>query len=307
VTPASGRRADPRRPSPQRQLESETDGVPRFSIIVPTYRRAHLLDEALASVLRQQFADWECIVVNDGGTDVLDLPPDTRVQEVRRAENCGPASARNLGIAHARGDYLTFLDDDDIWGPDRLGLAVQALARAPVGICWSATLGEGSTVTGRLLEGDVSDVILDGLTPHLGATAVRRDAMLPFDEDFMGSEDTEWWLRMARASRVATEPVVGHFYRYHDEVRSVAGVRDRIAGSLLLIDRNGGYFASHRRASSFRWKRIGLMAARCGCAGLASRAYARSLAARPSFRTFTHLVRLPLWLWGARRRQLGPH
>ncbi len=272
---------------------------------MPTYRRARLLNDALVSIRGQQIEDWECIVVNDGGDEVLELPADTRIRLVQGAENRGPASARNLGVAHARGDYLTFLDDDDVWAPGRLGLAELALARGPIGICWSATLGAQSGSAGHFLEGDVRDVILDGLAPHIGATAVRRDAMLPFDEDFTGSEDMEWWFRIAHVHPVTTEPVVGHFYRYHDEVRTTVGIPARIAASLLLIERNQGYFATHRRAASFRWKRIGLMAARSENAGLAARAYLRSLAARPDLRTLTHLARLPLWLWRAHRRPLS--
>lgn len=94
-----------------------------FTVVVPTCNRAALLREALDSVLTQTFTDFEVIVVDDGSTD--ETPSvvagyGDRVRSYRQA-NRGPGAARNLGAAHAKGDYLAFLDSDDLWFPWTLG------------------------------------------------------------------------------------------------------------------------------------------------------------------------------------------
>ena len=93
--------------------------MPLFSIIIPSYNRAGLLQETLASVFAQQTSDYEVIVVDDGSTDEtlqqLALQQD-RVQ-VLQQEHRGPGAARNLGMRHAKGEYLAFLDSDDLWFP----------------------------------------------------------------------------------------------------------------------------------------------------------------------------------------------
>jgi Glycosyl transferase family 2 len=90
-----------------------------FSVIIPTYNRAHLLPEALESVWRQAFSDYEVIVVDDGSTDgTADYLRSLhkRVTVISQL-NLGPGAARNLGAAHAKGHYLAFLDSDDLWFP----------------------------------------------------------------------------------------------------------------------------------------------------------------------------------------------
>jgi len=262
------------------------------SVVVPTHNRPDLLAEAVASVLVQQAATVECIVVDDGSTPAVDLPPDRRLTVVRRDEPGGPAAARNLGIAAAAGDVVAFLDDDDVWLPGRLGLALAGLERAPVALCADAPLTDPSApLTGRLLEGRVHDVILDATTPTLCVTAVRRSEVLAFDEAYLGAEDVEWWLRMTERLTVASVAEVGTLLRRHDGGRGLAGTRSRMDGSLRLLDQHRSYFAAHPTARAFRWRRIGLMAATMGNSSLARRAHLRSLAARPTLRSAVHLAR----------------
>lgn len=90
-----------------------------FSVVIPTYQRQEQLKMTLDSVLRQTFTDYEIIVVDDGSTDgtwdfLTSLGP--RVKTLRQ-ENAGAGAARNLGAKHATGEYLAFLDSDDLWFP----------------------------------------------------------------------------------------------------------------------------------------------------------------------------------------------
>ncbi|QDE88366.1 glycosyl transferase [Myxococcus xanthus] len=93
--------------------------MPFFSVIIPTYNRARLLEAALASVFAQEERDFEVLVVDDGSTDDT-LETLARYGEQVRVlsqRNAGPGAARNLGIQEARGAYVAFLDSDDVWFP----------------------------------------------------------------------------------------------------------------------------------------------------------------------------------------------
>ncbi|MFH1137596.1 MAG: glycosyltransferase [Pseudomonadota bacterium] len=88
-----------------------------------TYNRPAHLGGAIASVLRQTRADWELLVINDGGVDVGDIPArlgDGRVKYIPQDRNRGKAACCNVGLAAAKGDYIAYLDDDDAWRPDHL-------------------------------------------------------------------------------------------------------------------------------------------------------------------------------------------
>lgn len=104
----------------------------KISVIVPCYNQAHYLDEALQSVLEQTYSNWECIVVNDGSTDhtgeiaLAWCKKDDRFIYINK-ENGGLSSARNSGIERARGDYLQFLDSDDVLDTRKLELSLNEL------------------------------------------------------------------------------------------------------------------------------------------------------------------------------------
>ncbi|BAZ10116.1 family 2 glycosyl transferase [Calothrix sp. NIES-4071] len=88
-----------------------------FSVIIPTYNRAELIEKTINSVLAQEFQDYEIIVVDDGSTDdtIKILKPYQRRIKILQQANKGPGAARNLGIKHAKGKYIAFLDSDDEW------------------------------------------------------------------------------------------------------------------------------------------------------------------------------------------------
>jgi len=98
---------------------------PYFSIIIPTYNRAHLISKAIDSVIAQTFVNWELIIVDDGSTDytkelILSYQEkDARIQYVFQ-ENAERSAARNKGIERAKGQYICFLDSDDYFLKERL-------------------------------------------------------------------------------------------------------------------------------------------------------------------------------------------
>lgn len=91
---------------------------PRFSVIMPTFNRSAIIRESLNSVFHQTFEDFEFIVVDDGSTDnTCDVISEYSQIKLILQENSGPGAARNLAVQHASGEYLAFLDSDDIWFP----------------------------------------------------------------------------------------------------------------------------------------------------------------------------------------------
>jgi glycosyltransferase involved in cell wall biosynthesis len=110
-------------------------GSPLVSVITPTYNRAALLPRAISSVLSQDFTDLELIVIDDGSTDgtqqVLAGIKDSRVSCIRFDQNRGIGAARHQAVSRARGDFIAFVDSDDVWLPGKLRFQVEVLQRHP--------------------------------------------------------------------------------------------------------------------------------------------------------------------------------
>ena len=108
------------------------------SVVIPTYNRAHLLERSVSSVLRQTYGDIELIIVDDGSTDQTRARvsefQDSRIKYLYK-ENGGVSSARNMGIKHASGRYVGFLDSDDAYCSRRLSLPLAVLDREPDVVC----------------------------------------------------------------------------------------------------------------------------------------------------------------------------
>ena len=181
---------------------------PMVSIVVPAYNHGQWIAETLTSVLRQTFTDWEAIVVDDGSTDETAQVAAGFAPRIRylRQENQGVSAARNRGLALGSGRYVAFLDDDDVWPPDKLELQVRALEAAPqVGMCYGAVC----TMRGEWV-GDCSkptyrgDILLPLLRRRIrlgpSAVLIRRDVLDDvggFDTRFSVSADYDLWLRIA--------------------------------------------------------------------------------------------------------------
>jgi len=99
------------------------------SIIMPTYNRAYIIEKAIQSVQRQTYKDWELIIVDDASTDytkqLLEKYVDSKIHYYIKEENQGANEARNFGAAHAKGQFLAFLDSDNYWPDDRLEVQMQ--------------------------------------------------------------------------------------------------------------------------------------------------------------------------------------
>ena len=107
--------------------KSKIENAPLVSVIIPTYNRAEIIEEAVDSVLAQDYKDFELIVVDDGSTDNTSEVLATYGDDIRvlYQENKGVSAARNRGISEAAGKLIAFLDSDDLWMPQKLTTQVE--------------------------------------------------------------------------------------------------------------------------------------------------------------------------------------
>ena len=119
------------------------NATPKVTIVMATYNRARFIFETLLSVQNQTFKDWECLIIDDGGSDnttqVINpiLSQDIRFQFLKRPDSykIGLPGCRNYGLDLAKGDYIIFFDDDDIAHPQNLELCVLELSRNEISFC----------------------------------------------------------------------------------------------------------------------------------------------------------------------------
>ncbi len=256
--------------------------MPQFSVIIPTYNREQLLTEAIRSVLDQTIEDFEIVVVNDGG-NVPIVPDDPRIRVLTRA-NGGPASARNDGIRAAQGQYVTFLDDDDLYTPARLALGLKGMKGANVTAC-SKSYG---TPASQDLER-----FLNGSGFHTGQFTIDRTVCPLFDESDAlrpGSEDLEWMIRLLPLG-VDTIDEVGYIMRSHPGPQLTDDVQSVGDGRVALFRVQRDYFKAHPEMVAYQWKWAAASALREGKRGLARRYFWRAFRAVPSARNFVWLLR----------------
>lgn len=185
--------------------------MPRVTVVIPTYNRAQFIAEAIQSVLEQTFRDFELIVVDDGSTDdtaaVVSRFTDPRLRYIYQT-NQERSAARNHGLRLARGEYVAFLDSDDVWLPAKLEHQVALLdARPAMGLVYTgAYIFEGQCTFMEQrprCRGEVLKALLmeDNVVCGSASTAlVRRacfDSVGSFDENLRACEDWDMWLRLA--------------------------------------------------------------------------------------------------------------
>ncbi|MBV9497606.1 MAG: glycosyltransferase family 2 protein [Acidobacteria bacterium] len=206
--------------------------MPRVTVLMPAYNRERFVDEAIRSVVDQDFADFELLIVDDGSTDETPAilrewaARDARIRVVTLPSNEGIPSALNAGLAVASAPYIARLDSDDLMMPRRLAEQFAVLDAQPDVILVSCAY-ELMDVDGRTFatwRGDEPhDVVVFLLNFYNivgggGQVMFRRDEVRNlggYDVAFPSSEDYELWSRMLRHGRIVTLPLVGVRQRDH--------------------------------------------------------------------------------------------
>lgn len=221
------------------------------SVIIPTYNRAQLAGRAVRSALAQTYRPLEIIVVDDGSTDdtaaVLRAFGD-RIQVIRQA-NQGRSLARNHGLAAATGEYVAFLDSDDVWSPDALAAEVEVLHANPrAGICyswWQLVTQDGQLlrVQESRIEGDVFAAIYWRNFVSTCNILLRRACFveadgqrLNFDARMCSFEDWALWLRLAARHRFCCAPKVLASITSHEGNTFSSEHLDRLAADLRQFE-----------------------------------------------------------------------
>jgi glycosyltransferase involved in cell wall biosynthesis len=186
--------------------------VPDVSVIVPTRDRRARLGLTLQSVLWQRSVDLEIVVVDDGSSDrtseMIARMRDQRIRLVRNPVPLGEGGARNRGVEHAAAPWIAFLDDDDLWAPDKLRRQLDAVRRAGAGWVYAGDVVIDDDL--EILHGArpppprqvMRDLMRHNAVPA-GASNVLVDASLlarvgPFDPELHRTTDWDMWLRLAR-------------------------------------------------------------------------------------------------------------
>jgi GT2 family glycosyltransferase len=243
--------------------------MPLFSVVTPVFNRAVLLREMLASVAAQRFEDFEVFLVDDGSTDDpahVALGSGVKV-EVLRQENRGPGAARNLGLRHAKGEYVAFLDSDDVWFPWTLRTYADVLhatdkpsflAGKPFRFRDNRELSESQERPAAYLK--FNDYLASGDEWRwwgVSSFVARRESLIAcggFAEEPINGEDADLALKLgtARGFVQITDPVT---FGYREHATNVTLNTDKTVAGLwhnIRTEASGGYPGGVERATERR-------------------------------------------------------
>lgn len=202
---------------------------PLVSVVIPTHNSAAFVGDAVASVLAQTYNPIECVVVDDGSTDgtsTILQGYGSRIKYVRQPRRCG-AAARNAGAQLARGDYLAFLDADDMWQPTKVERQMElALARPELGLvyCSVEIVDEQRRHLRFSPAPDPAVVVRNTLLDQAEWVGLNQTGLVPrwafdavggYDERFTRCEDGDLTWRLAVRFPLAAVPEALAGYRLH--------------------------------------------------------------------------------------------
>ena len=226
---------------------------PLVSVIIPVYNAALFLNETIQSVLAQSFTDFECILIDDASEDgsakIIHhwASQDERIKPLFCKENLGVSSARNTGIAVAKGKYIALLDADDLWLPEKLAQQVEILNTQPdIGIV--TTFSNLVDTQGKVICRECGEKVGNGhiplqqflfdrvsLTPSavmFRAECVEKAGL--FNTDYVIAEDFAFWIHLLRYYAMHTIPKVLLYYRIHHHNSTTNKLRNREQKILVL-------------------------------------------------------------------------
>ena len=229
--------------------------VPLVSVIIPTYNRAALVREAVASVTAQTFQDFEIVLVDDGSTDetLEALAHWEDITVLRQTRRRGVAAARNLGAAAARGEWLAFLDSDDLWLPEKLARQMAYLEDQPgLRLCqtdetWVRRgVRVNKPVSHRKVAGRIFLPSLERCMVSPSAVVLQRrlflQTMAVLTKTLPAAEDYDLWLRLTWRFEVGLvdEPLIIKRGGHADQLSGQWGIdRFRIRALIKLLGRAG--------------------------------------------------------------------
>ena len=201
--------------------------INNISVIIPVFNGENTIKESIESVLNQTFTNFELIIINADSTDatfsIVSQIQDDRIK-VFSYPKANVAVNRNRGIKHATGDYITFLDADDLWTSDKLADQYKALQENPqaaVAYSWTNCIDEHGKYLRKAAHenwnGDVySKLLIDDFIGSGSNVMIRRDALIAvdgFDEVLTNAQDTDMWFKLSAIADFVCVPKVQILYR----------------------------------------------------------------------------------------------
>jgi glycosyltransferase involved in cell wall biosynthesis len=229
------------------------NNMPKISIIIPTYNRAGFIGETIKSVLFQDFADFEIIISDDGSTDDTEKKvaafADERIRYFTKEHEGKPSRTRNYGIKQAKGQYISFLDSDDLLEKNALSvLAAEMDKDEAAGLVYGdfVSFGPGSekhkfTGYSRMKKSGYvfADLLMGNFIYNIGILIRKKilDNIGLFDEDpQLITEDYQLFLRIARKCKIIHVPQVIARYRFHQNNISVKRRFDLLASNIKAVE-----------------------------------------------------------------------
>lgn len=223
--------------------------MPYFSVIIPSYNRAHIIKRAIQGVLEQTFQDFEIVIVDDGSVDntekiIQEYSNDKRIKYVFQ-NNSGVCAARNFGAKLAKGEFLVFLDSDDevekSWLQDFFVLANQKY--------------DWLSCSMKVVKPDSSEYFVSALSPYKnkkvegnsipGSWAIKRDVFVKvgmFDENIKFGENVELRFRLNQEKINIGITDKYNFIYYESESGGSKNLKNRIDSNLYMIEKHNRFF-----------------------------------------------------------------
>lgn len=231
------------------------EAKPLVTVVIPTYKRPHLVVQAIGSVLSQTVIDVEILVVDDCSQDetrvVIEAIADSRVRYVMHETNKGLPAVRNTGVRLARGRYIAFLDDDDQWHPEKLERQLKVLQAYDAVACTAVSSAKGYAMrVHRRPDVSLDDLRRGGFAPSglIAKAEVFRDVM--FDEAIRQGEDWDAFIRIAQ--RYSIGWISAPLLIYNEGVHPrMTGEAKQLLGS--EIEKRNAMLYKHRAFLGDRW------------------------------------------------------
>lgn len=228
---------------------------PMVSVVIPTYRGTSTIRRTIKSVVNQTYKSMQIIVVDDNGDNTEEQRATQRiVEEFETVEylihkvNCNGSAARNTGITYSTGKYVAFLDDDDVWSPEKIERQVQAMEQmnGTVGMVYGPFVtidarGGEKNVEGGIEGNILFDFLIERVQIASSLIMVRREVLVAlhgFDESFSRHQDWEMICRIAEKYQVVYAPTAWT-YKYLLHRNSPRRLEELENNRLYYLDKMG--------------------------------------------------------------------
>ena len=218
-----------------------------ISVIIPVYNGEKTIRETIDSVIKQTFDNFELIVINDGSTDstldIVNSIQDSRIK-VFSYDNAGQSASRNWGISLAKGEYISFIDADDLWTPDKLESQLKALQENPqasVAYSWTDWIDESGNLRDRgthITENGYvyEQLLLNNFIANGSNVLIKSEAIKEtggFETSLIPAEDWDMWIRLASRYHFVAVPYPQILYRVYTS--SSSGNVWKMESSILRV------------------------------------------------------------------------